>query len=54
MNHRLVKTARIPAHAAVLSAASDVFKQMFYGRFDREREIRVPDCEPGAFKLFLR
>ncbi|KAH7696761.1 Btbd6 protein, partial [Aphelenchoides avenae] len=45
---------RIPAIVAVLCAASDVFKTMFLGNFERPTEVDVPDAEPEAFKIVLR
>lgn len=45
---------RIPAIVAMLCAASDVFKTMFIGNFERPAEVDVPDADPDTFKIMLR
>ncbi|KAH7708323.1 BTB/POZ domain-containing protein 6, partial [Aphelenchoides avenae] len=45
---------RIPAHAHVLAAASDSFKAMFYGDFNREKEVVIPDASHDGFRALLR
>lgn len=47
-------TERIPAISGILSVASDVFKAMFRGNFERPKEVDVPDGDPEAFKVILR
>ncbi|KAH7711049.1 BTB/POZ domain-containing protein 6 [Aphelenchoides avenae] len=45
---------QIPAHAAVLSTASDSFKAMFYGGFNRESVVEVVDTSPDGFRAMLK
>ncbi|KAH7713485.1 BTB/POZ domain-containing protein 6 [Aphelenchoides avenae] len=45
---------RIPAIVAILCTASDVFKAMFLGNFERPTEVDVPDADPETFKIILR
>ncbi|KAH7721795.1 BTB/POZ domain-containing protein 6 [Aphelenchoides avenae] len=45
---------RIPAHSNVLAAASDAFKAMFYGEFNRENDVEIPDASVGGFRSLLR
>lgn len=45
---------QVPAHAAILSSASDVFKAMLYGDFAGPQVIEITDVEPSAFKSMLR
>ncbi|KAH7721794.1 BTB/POZ domain-containing protein 6 [Aphelenchoides avenae] len=45
---------RIPAHSQVLAGASDTFKAMFYGEFNCEKEVEVPDASPDGFRALLR
>lgn len=40
--------------SGILGVASDVFKAMFRGSFDRPKEVEVPDGDPEAFKVVLR
>ncbi|KAH7713483.1 BTB/POZ domain-containing protein 6 [Aphelenchoides avenae] len=48
------RVERIPAIVAILCAASDVFEAMFYGSFERRKEVDVPDADPRVFKVILR
>ncbi|KAH7695627.1 BTB/POZ domain-containing protein 6 [Aphelenchoides avenae] len=43
-----------PAHSVVMSTASDPFKEMFFGDFNRERVVHIPDASPNAFQTLLR
>ncbi|KAH7711466.1 BTB/POZ domain containing protein [Aphelenchoides avenae] len=44
---------RIHAHADVMSTASDSFKAMFFGDFNRERVVEIPDVSPDAFRVIM-
>lgn len=37
-----------------MSTASDSFKQMFFGTFNRERVVEIPDVSPDGFRAMLR
>ncbi|KAH7721849.1 TAZ zinc finger family protein [Aphelenchoides avenae] len=41
------------AHSVVMSTASDPFKKMFFGGFNRERLVHIPDASPDAFRELL-
>ncbi|KAH7702612.1 BTB/POZ domain-containing protein 6 [Aphelenchoides avenae] len=45
---------QMPAHSVVMSTASDPFKAMFFGGFNRERVVYIPDASPDAFRELLR
>ncbi|KAH7691335.1 Btbd6 protein, partial [Aphelenchoides avenae] len=45
---------KIPAHAAVLAAASESFEVMFFGDFDRPKTVDVPDGTSEGFKALLK
>ncbi|KAH7711867.1 Bromodomain containing protein [Aphelenchoides avenae] len=45
---------RIPVHALVMSTASDSFKAMFYGGFNRERTVKIPDALPDGFRAMIK
>lgn len=42
-----------PAHKIILSAASEVFRAMFYGPIKEKGDILIVDASPVAFKAFL-
>ncbi|KAH7711464.1 BTB/POZ domain-containing protein 6 [Aphelenchoides avenae] len=44
----------IPARSAVLSTASDAFSVMFFGDFNRERVMKIPDASPDVFRALLK
>lgn len=48
---------RIPAHRLILSARSEVFQRMLYGRMREgtsSSDIEVPDLDPASFSSMLR
>lgn len=45
---------RIPAHKALLAAASEVFQAMFYGELKESGDIKIVDASNVAFKEFLK
>ncbi|XP_055326193.1 BTB/POZ domain-containing protein 6-A-like [Sitodiplosis mosellana] len=45
---------RVPAHKAMLAAASDVFTKMFYGDLPEEGDVKIVDTTAKAFKVFLQ
>lgn len=45
---------RVPAHKCILSKASDVFDNMFYGPMAEEGDVLLPDTSPESFKDFLQ
>lgn len=44
----------VPAHKALLAAASDVFEAMFYGQLKENGIINVTDASKSAFSQFLQ
>lgn len=48
------KKSRIPAHKCVLSAISDVFDRMFYGKLKKSGDIAMSEVTESAFMEFLQ
>lgn len=48
------KCIKIPAHKAILAAASPAFDEMFYGDMIEEGDIRISDVAEVEFKEFLQ
>lgn len=51
-----VKDKKFKAHKAIIAARSSVFAEMFKDETSGKETgvITIPDCDPGAFKEFLR
>lgn len=45
---------RVPAHKNLLSAGSDVFNVMFYGKMQEKGNIKIIDASADGFKEFLK
>lgn len=45
---------QVPAHKAILTAASDVFATMLNGDWDEENEVEIDDTSSAAFEEFLQ
>ncbi|KAH7721800.1 BTB/POZ domain-containing protein 6 [Aphelenchoides avenae] len=45
---------RICAHSQVMATASDSFKAMFFGDFNHERMVEIPDASPDGFRALMK
>lgn len=48
------QSERIPAHKLLLSAYSEVFKEMFSVSLKEQPDVKIVDASPAAFKQFLQ
>lgn len=49
-----VRFEYFPVHKAILSAASEAFRAMFYGSIQEKGDILIVNASPDAFKTFLQ
>jgi hypothetical protein len=48
------KKVEIRAHKLILALSSPVFTSMFFGSYESQNVIEIPDCQADAFQAMIQ